>query len=137
MTETSVFTKIRLREIPGEIIYQDELIFVPMTIAPHNPGHCLVVPIEEIGNFEEVPEKLYLHIMKVAQHIARVQRRLYDCPKVALAAVGMSVDHTHIHVFPLYAEKDMDPDSAKQPPAEEIALEADRLRTALKENPPA
>lgn len=135
MAETSVFTKIRNGEIPGEIIYQDEQVFVMMTIAPHNPGHCLVVPVEEIGNFEEVPESLYLHLMRVAQQLARIQRRLYDCPKVAMAAVGLSVDHTHIHVFPLYAEKDMDPDSAQQPPVEEIAREASKLRAAIEGHP--
>ena len=135
MSETSVFTKIRQGEVPGEIIYQDERVFVIMTIAPHNPGHCLVIPVDEIGNFEEVPENLYLHLMRVAQQLARLQRKIYMSPKVAMAAVGMSVDHTHIHVFPLYAEKDMDPDGAKHPPSEEITVEAEKLRAALLEHP--
>lgn len=135
MAETSIFTKIRLGKIPGEIIYQDDLVFVIMTVAPHNPGHCLVIPIEEIRNFEELPEKLYVRVMLIAQKLARIERKLYDCPKVALAAAGLEVDHTHIHLFPLYSEKDMDPDSAKHPSFEKIQAEARKLRAAIQESP--
>jgi len=135
MSETSVFTKIRKGEIPGEIIYRDERVFVVMTIAPHNPGHCLVIPVDEIGNFEEVPSDLYLHLMKVAQQIARIQRKVYRSPKVAMIAAGMEVEHTHIHLFPLYSEADIAFTSAKHPDFSELQAEGDKLRTAIEEHP--
>lgn len=135
MSEKSIFTKIRLGEVPGEIIYQDETVFVIMTIAPHNPGHCLVIPVEEIADFEELPDLLFQRIMKVAKHLARIEKKLYGSPKVALAVAGMEVDHTHIHIFPLYQETDMNPAAAQHPPAAEISTEADKLRSALQESP--
>ncbi len=135
MSETSVFTKIRQGEVPGEIIYQDERVFVIMTIAPHNPGHCLVIPVDEIGNFEEVPEGLYLHIMKVAQQLARIQRKVYRSPKVAMIAAGMEVEHAHIHLFPLYSESDIAFTNAKHPDFSEVQAEGHKLKAAIEESP--
>jgi len=132
----SIFTKIREGEVPGgEIIYQDELVFVLMTIAPHNPGHCLVIPVEEITNFEDVPEETYLHMMRIARALARLERKLYGSPKVAMIAAGMEVEHTHIHIFPLYSEADIAFTSAKHPDFSEVRVEAQKLRRAIKESP--
>ncbi len=135
MSETSVFTKIRQGEVPGEVIYQDERVFVIMTIAPHNPGHCLVIPVDEVGNFEEVPEDLYLHLMKVVQQLAKIQRKVYGSPKVAMIAAGMEVEHTHIHLFPLNSELDIAFTSAKHPDYSEVQTEARKLRAAIEESP--
>ncbi|MFO0955813.1 MAG: HIT family protein [Candidatus Saccharibacteria bacterium] len=131
----SIFTQIREGDMPGEIIYRGEQVFAMMTIAPHNPGHCLVIPVEEIADFEELPDALFQHVMSVAKQLAQIEKRLYGCPKVALAVAGMEVDHTHIHIYPLYAESDMNPAAAKHPPMEEVAAEADKIRAALRENP--
>jgi histidine triad (HIT) family protein len=132
----SIFTKIREGEVPGgEIIYQDELVFVLMTIAPHNPGHCLVIPVEEIANFEDVPEETYLHMMRITRALARLERRLYSSPKVAMIAAGMEVEHAHIHIFPLYSEADIAFTSAKHPDFSEVQVEARKLRQAISESP--
>jgi diadenosine tetraphosphate (Ap4A) HIT family hydrolase len=131
MVEPSIFTQIRLGKIPGEILYQDEYVFVIMTIAPHNPGHCLVIPVDEIPDFEALPDSLFDRVMHLAKMIAQVQKRLYGCPKVALAVAGMEVDHTHIHIYPLYAESDMNPAAAQHPPVSEIRAEANKLRAAI------
>lgn len=135
MTETSVFTKIRNGEIPGEIIYEDDWVFVIMTIAPHNPGHCLVIPIKETANFEDVPKARYDHMMRVVRWLAQLERQLYKSPKVAMIAAGMEVEHTHIHVFPLYSETDIAFTSAKHPEFSMIQEEAQKLRVAISERP--
>lgn len=133
MVEPSIFTQIRLGKVPGEMIYQDEHVFVIMTIAPHNPGHCLVIPVEEIPDFEALPDALFDRVMHVARRIAQLQKDLYACPKVALAVAGMEVDHTHIHIYPLYSESDMNPAAAQHPPIAEIHAEAEKLRAAIEE----
>lgn len=135
MTEASVFTQIRLGKVPGEIIYQDDLVFAIMTIAPHNPGHCMIIPVEQTADFEALPVEIYHHLMDVAQQMARILKKIYSPPKVALAIVGMEVAHVHVHLFPLYAEAEMNPAAAKHPPFDEIAAEAKKIRQALSETP--
>lgn len=135
MTNTSVFTKIRRGEIPGEVIYEDDMVFAIMTIAPHNPGHCMIVPIEQVADFEALPHNTYQRLMDVAQQMARRLKKIYSPPKVALAIVGMEVAHVHVHLFPLYAEAEMNPAAAKHPAFEEITAEAEKIRQALSETP--
>lgn len=135
MTDASIFTKIRLGEVPGEILFQDEDVFVMMTIAPHNPGHCLVVPVVQIDDFEELPDRVYIRAMEIARQMAKVLKGLYGCPKVALAIVGMEVPHAHVHVFPLYDEAEIGLEAAKHPPFEEVQAEARKIRAALRKAP--
>ncbi len=135
MAEASIFTQILKGEVPGEIIYQDEICFIMMTIAPHNPGHCMVIPVEQVADFEDLPSALYQHTMAVAQSMAKVLKRVYHSPKVALAIVGLEVAHVHVHLFPLYHEAEMNPAQAQHPPMSIIRTEAQKLRLAIQETP--
>jgi diadenosine tetraphosphate (Ap4A) HIT family hydrolase len=54
----SLFTKIIEGEIPGTFVWRDDLCVAFMTIAPLRPGHTLVVPIEEIDHWIDIPDNL-------------------------------------------------------------------------------
>lgn len=131
MSET-VFTKIRKGEIPGEIIFQDDKCFAFLTIEPHNPGHVLLVPVEEIADWQDLDPEVFAHIMKKAQIIAKVIKNVYNPPKVALAAVGFEVSHVHIHIFSLFNISDINHDKAKKTDPASLKLEADKIRAGLK-----
>ncbi len=128
----SVFTKMLKGEIPREIIYQDEVCFVIPTIAPHNPGHCLVITNEQIENWEDLDTQTYTHTMKVAQEIAKAIKSIYNCPKVGMATVGFEVPHVHIHLIPLYKLSDADHSKAKPTDLEKVQPEAKKIREAIK-----
>jgi histidine triad (HIT) family protein len=130
----SVFSKIRKAEIPGELLYEDDKCFVILTIGPHNPGHMLVVPIDEIADWEQLPTEIFTRMMKVAQFFGRATKEIYKCPKVALVSVGFEVQHVHIHVFSLFETADIDHTKNKQASSEELALEADKIREYIKNN---
>ncbi len=127
----TIFTKIYNKEIPGEIIYDDKDVFAILSIEPHNPGHILVIPHLEIADWENTPEPLWLHIMKVSQILAKVVKRLYSPPKIALSVVGFEVPHVHVHVFSLFQISDIDHTRATKSNPEELAKEADKIRKVL------
>ncbi len=127
----SVFTKMLNGEIPREIIYQDDTCFVIPTIAPHNPGHCLVITNKQIENWEDLDTKTYVHTMKVAQKVAKAIKAVYNCPKVGIATVGFEVPHVHIHLIPLYKLSDADHSKAKPTVLEEVQPEARKIREAI------
>lgn len=128
---TSVFTMIYNKEIPGEIVYDDKDVFAILSIEPHNPGHILVIPHMEIANWEDVPEPLWLHTMKVAQDLAKIVKKLYSPPKIALSIVGFDVPHVHVHVFSIFQISDIDHTKAKKTTLEDLRIEADKIRIEL------
>lgn len=127
----SVFTMIYNKEILGEIVYDDKDVFAILSIEPHNPGHILVIPHMEIANWEDVPEPLWLHTMKVAQYLAKVVKKLYSPPKIALSIVGFDVPHVHVHVFSIFQISDIDHTKAKKTTLEDLRIEADKIRIEL------
>ncbi|HMS92060.1 MAG TPA: HIT family protein [Candidatus Saccharibacteria bacterium] len=127
----SVFTMIYNKEIPGEIVYDDKDVFAILSIEPHNPGHILVIPHMEIANWEDVPEPLWLHTMKVAQDLAKIVKKLYSPPKIALSIVGFDVPHVHVHVFSIFQISDIDHTKAKKTTLEDLRIEADKIRIEL------
>ena len=44
----SIFTKIKNKEIPGTIVYEDDICFVIEDINPQAPVHLLIIPHKEI-----------------------------------------------------------------------------------------
>lgn len=70
----SIFTKIISREIPSEIIYEDEKIIVIKDIAPEAKTHLLIIPKKEIptiNDLEESDRELVAEMFFVAKKISK------------------------------------------------------------------
>ncbi len=104
MSEPSVFTRIINGEIDQQILYQDDLCFVILTHEPMTPGHCLVIPREQIDHLWDVDDSLYQHIMAVTKKMALKMRQAYDYKRIGLIVEGFGVPHAHVHVFGLNKE---------------------------------
>ena len=101
----TLFTKIINGDIPGKIIYQDELCAAIPDIAPQAPTHILIFPKKEIPSVAHLAlddQNILGHVILVAQKIARDQgleksgyRLVVNTGKDA----GQTVDHLHIHLL--------------------------------------
>ena len=133
--EESVFTKIIKGEIPGEMVYQDDACVVLMTIVPITPGHCLVVPRQQVDHLWDVDDELYQHLTMVAKKIALAMRQAYDYPRIGQILEGFGVPHAHIHLLGLSEsfEATMTEHVANKHTAtpEELTQEADKIRKYL------
>ncbi len=132
--QDSVFTKILNKEIPGEVIYEDDVCFAILSIEPHNPGHLLLIPRVQVADWQELARKQWLHMMGVAQDLAEVVKKVYQAPKVALSIVGLEVPHVHVHIFSIFEVSDIDHSKAKKVDLSEIKLNAQKLRVALRKS---
>jgi histidine triad (HIT) family protein len=47
----SIFTKIMMREIPAEFVYEDDTYIVIKDIKPQMPTHLLIIPRQEFPHF--------------------------------------------------------------------------------------
>ena len=101
--EKTLFEKIIDREIPAEIVHEDEQCIAFKDINPQAPLHVLVVPrkvIMELGKMEAADEALVGHLMKVAGEVAKTAghsdfRAVFNSG----AKAGQEVFHLHLHVL--------------------------------------
>ena len=101
---TSIFSKIIAREIPANIIHEDELVVAFHDIAPQAPVHILVVPKEGIATPDDLVSRhtqLLGHMMLTASMLARRlglergYRLVMNCKEDG----GQSVNHIHLHLL--------------------------------------
>jgi len=97
---STVFSKIIAGDIPGRIVYQDDTVAAFLTIEPVAYGHTLVVPVEEIDKWTDIPADLWAHMNEVAQNIGRVIVEKFAAERAGYLIAGFEVPHAHIHVFP-------------------------------------
>lgn len=106
MTSTmTIFNKIINREIPADIVYEDDLCLAFRDIQPHAPVHILLIPKKEIRSMAEVTasdKELLGHLMLKASEIARsegIAQNGYRLVANTNENGGQSVYHLHIHIM--------------------------------------
>lgn len=127
----SVYTKVRKGDLPGYVLYQDGICFVILSIAPNNPGHALVIPIEEVTQWILLDKTTLKHCVAVAQEIGKIQMEIYNPKRIELAIVGLDVEHTHLHVFPVYKIEDVDHSAAKKANLDDLGSEAEKISKVI------
>lgn len=103
MSEKSIFKKIIDKEIPAQIVYEDDLCMAFHDVAPQAPIHVLVIPKKEVPAIKDLDSEdqmlaghLMLTIQKVAADLGLTDYRVIsNCG----AKAGQSVFHLHFHIM--------------------------------------
>lgn len=96
--ENCIFCKIVAKEIPANIVYEDEDFLAFLDIRPLAPGHTLVIPKKHYRYVWDVPE--VGNYFTVTQKIALAQQKAFGNPLIQSKVIGNEVPHAHIWVFP-------------------------------------
>ncbi|WP_036452325.1 histidine triad protein HinT [Mycoplasma buteonis] len=101
----TIFTKIINREIPANILYEDDKIIAFYDINPKQPGHFLVVPKREAANLLENTDEEIAYAFVKAKELAKEEMLRQEASSFKIvvntgASAGQVVFHTHIHVIP-------------------------------------
>ena len=107
-TMSSIFSKIIHGEIPGRFVYRDDDIVAFLTIEPLAYGHTLVVPVQEVDRWTDLPPEVWAKLNAVAQRVGQAIIKVFDAPRAGYIIAGFDVPHTHIHVFPTSKMSDYD-----------------------------
>lgn len=103
----TLFEKIIAREIPADIVYEDDQALVFKDIAPQAPTHLLVIPkkpIPRVGEAEAEDQALLGHLLLVAGKVAE-DLGLRSTDKGFRLVInhgsngGEAVPHLHIHLL--------------------------------------
>ena len=130
---SSLFTQIRLGQLPGHLLWDDGRCFAILTIKPISEGHLLVIPHEEIDHWDDMSTALTAHIFQVASTLSKTLRTLFPCEKTGLMIAGLEVRHAHLHLFPINAISDLDFSKATDRADDAQKLTANKIRAALRE----
>ena len=101
---TTLFSRIIRREIPADIVYEDELCIAIRDISPQAPTHVLLIPKKEIAKLSDAgteDQSLLGHMMLAAGRIAR-SLGVGDAFRLVVnngADAGQSVVHIHLHLL--------------------------------------
>ncbi|MEM8708290.1 MAG: HIT family protein [Actinomycetota bacterium] len=128
----SIFTRIIDGEIPGRVVWQDDVCVAFLDVRPLAHGHVLVVPRTEVDQWTDLDADTVTHLMGVAHRIGQAQKDLLSPARVGLMVAGFEVPHVHVHVVPINGMGDLDFANADTNP-DQAALDAlcDQLAAAL------
>ena len=100
---STIFQKIIDREIPADIVHEDDRSLAFRDIAAQAPVHVLIIPKKPIVNVADMGEddkELLGHLLWVAGRVAE-KENLTDYRLVTNngAGAGQSVFHLHVHLL--------------------------------------
>jgi len=103
MSDT-IFGKIIRKEIPAEIVYEDDLVLAFKDIVPQAPVHILVIPkkpLPQLSAAESEDHALMGHLLLTAKRVAQ-QAGLENGYRLVInngADGGQTVYHLHLHIL--------------------------------------
>ncbi len=101
---STIFTQIIQRDIPADIVYEDEFCMAFRDVNPQAPTHVLLIPKKEIPRLVDASTAdaaLLGHLMLSANKVAQ-QLGVGDAFRLVVnngAAAGQSVFHLHLHLL--------------------------------------
>ncbi len=104
MSET-IFSKIINREIPADILYEDDDVLAFSDVSPQAPVHFLVIPklaIPTINDIQSNQAALIGKMVLTAQQLAKQKGIAEDGYRLVMNCnenAGQTVFHIHLHVL--------------------------------------
>jgi histidine triad (HIT) family protein len=104
LIRVTIFQKIIDREIPADIVFEDEHCLAFTDIAPQAPTHILIIPKKRIRSAAQITQEdgqLIGHLWNVIRQVAEKQgldngyRVVTNCGEDG----GQAVDHLHFHLL--------------------------------------
>lgn len=105
MAEETIFSKIIRKEIPADVVYQDDLVTAFRDINPRAPSHILIIPnklIPTVNDIEADDEAAMGRMFTVARKLAEEEgiaeegyRLIMNCNNHG----GQEVYHIHLHLL--------------------------------------
>jgi histidine triad (HIT) family protein len=102
---STIFKRIIDREIPADIVHEDEHCLAFRDVAPQAPVHVLVIPKKEIASLNQLDDSdgaLLAHLWNVIRHLSGQLGVVDGGYRVVVncgADGGQSVDHLHFHLL--------------------------------------
>ena len=105
MVEETIFSKIIRKEIPADIVYEDDLVLAFRDIAPQAPVHFLIIPKKDIPTVNDITEDDEVMLGRLFSAAARLAKE-YDVDESGYRLTvncnsdgRQEVFHLHMHLM--------------------------------------
>lgn len=123
----TIFTKIINREIPANIVWENNELISFLDITPVKKGHLLLVPKMEVEKVYDLSDDLHAKLFAQARVMAgkmekalQEEKPLMQVARIGYVVEGFGVPHVHVHLVPLTRDGDLNPANAYQALPEEL-----------------
>ncbi len=105
MPEETIFSKIIRKEIPADVVYQDDLVTAFRDINPRAPSHILIIPnklIPTANDVEADDEAMMGSLFTVGSKLAKEEGIAEDGYRLIIncnSHGGQEVYHIHMHLL--------------------------------------
>ena len=111
--EDTIFMKIVRREIPAEIVYEDDETLAFLDNKPTAPGHTLVIPKKPFQNIFDVDDETLAAVMRTVRKISPAVRDAVGAHGVHInsnhgEAAGQLIKHIHFHIIPRHSRDEFE-----------------------------
>ena len=104
---STIFSQIIEGEIPAHIVYEDETTAAFLDANPLAQGHTLVVPKEEYGRVDDLPEDVAQDLFATVHRLVPAVEDAVDADATTVGfnngeAAGQEIPHVHCHIVPRF-----------------------------------
>jgi histidine triad (HIT) family protein len=126
----TIFTKIIKREIPAEIIYEDDLTIVIPDKFPSTEGQLLVISKRQVPYVYDLTEIEYLGLMQTTKKMALLLDKIFKAVRTCSIIEGFEVPHVHVRLYPCIENK-LITEPRIEATSDELKVLADKMRELL------
>ena len=102
-----LFCKIINKEIPAEIVYEDDDALAILDVHPKAPGHTMILPKIHAENILDLAEEKIQGVFKAVKKTTELLNKSLKPDGFTIGinhgkVSGQTIEHLHIHVIPRY-----------------------------------
>lgn len=127
----SVFTKIIKRELPAEIVWENDKFIAILDIRPLTKGHTLLIPKVQVDKFYDLDDETYIELFKLTKKFAIQIEKAMNCVRTGIIIEGFGVPHVHIHLIPMNHGGVIETKNSYDATQEELKEVGNLIRNAL------
>jgi histidine triad (HIT) family protein len=133
-----VFCRIVAGELPSSVVHESSTVLAFLDLDPVTPGHVLVIPKQHLPWLADLPEEIAAEMFSAARALAAALRRSsLRCEGVNVfyadgEAAFQEVFHSHLHVFPRFADDgfEIKANWGTEPSRSDLEAIAEEIRSA-------
>ena len=132
-----IFCRIAQKQVPANLVYEDEKALAFLDIRPLNEGHTLVIPKAHYETIFDIPQELITYLHGITKQIAIAVKKATKADGISIIqqngkAASQEVFHLHIHVIPRYEGQKLPRFSdVKEADREKLSQTAEKIKRYL------
>ena len=127
-----IFCKIVSKEIPASTVWENERFLTILDVQPINPGHLLIIPKQHVDVIYDLPADLYQEVFEIAKQLSVPLQKAMQPKRIGMSVEGFGVPHAHVHLIPINAVGELNPERARTVDQEELKQIAEKIKQEIK-----